>query len=283
MIADYSWARPTPAALKAAGYIGVIRYVGPGNRGRDVTRDEIHRLHLGGLGVGLVWETTTTAALAGWQAGYADVERANHYADRHGYPDHLPIFYAVDTDVSPAAIRGPVADTFRGAIRASKRPVRPYGECDVLDILCGELKLMDCGWQCMAWSRGRLSPYRCMYQLYPPRMDGQVDANEIGPMPLDFLWHPHIEYGHVAHEEDDMPYTETQLRDIAKGAVIEVMQDSVVGLAEAIAEVRAKQDAADQALLRIALTLARMGHEDAQAIAQLVAPGTTLPIPSVNP
>lgn len=193
-VADYSWARPHPKVLAAAGCIGVVRYVGPGNRGRDVTAGEVSALHAAGLGIGLVWETTTTAALAGWQAGYADVAAANRHADTLGYPAHLPIFYAVDTDVTPAQVRGPVADTFRGAIAQSPRPVRPYGEADVLDILCGELGLMDCGWQCAAWSRGLRSTFRCMFQQWPPIMNDTVDFNELGPMPCDFLWHPTITY-----------------------------------------------------------------------------------------
>lgn len=203
-VGDYSWSRPSPEALTDAGCIGVVRYLGPGNRGRDVTAGEVRALHAGGLGLGLVWETTTTAALAGFQAGWADVAAANRYADALGYPDHLPVFYAVDTDVTPAQVRGPVADTFRGAIRASRRPVRPYGEADVLNILCGELGLMPCGWQCAAWSAGRRSPYRCMFQTWPPAMGATVDVNELGPMPTDFLWHPTITYATPLEHGDEL-------------------------------------------------------------------------------
>ena len=198
-VADYSWARPHPEDLHDYGCIGVVRYIGPGNRGRDISREEMRRLHDHGLGVGLVWETTTTAALAGWQAGAFDFEAANRWADSIDFPAHLPVFYAVDTDVTPAQVRGPIADTFHGALsRSSLRPCRPYGEADVLDILIGELELMDCGWQCYAWSRGRRSEHRCMFQNYPPIMDMTVDVNELGPMPCDFLWHPTIGFHEAA-------------------------------------------------------------------------------------
>lgn len=193
-VGDYSWARPSPRSLADAGCIGVVRYLGPGNGGRDLSKAEMSALHAAGLGVGVVWETTTTAALAGFKAGMGDIEAANRWADANDVPEHLPIFVAVDTDVTPDQVRGPVADTFHGALQRSGRPVRPYGEADVLDILCGELGLMPCGWQCMAWSRGRLSALRCLYQLYPPVMGGQVDKNELGPMPTDFLWHPDIAF-----------------------------------------------------------------------------------------
>jgi len=217
-IADYSWARPSAAAMKELGIIGVIRYLGPGNRGRDITAAEVAQLHRDGLGVGLVWETTTHAALAGWQAGHADLTAANRHADALGYPAHMPLFYACDTDVTPHQIRGPVADTFRGAIQASRRPVRPYGEADVLDILCGEMGLMPCGWQCMAWSRGRMSPHRCMYQLYPPALGDQIDLNEIGPHPTDFLWHPSIPFDTTPKDWFDMA-TLDELRTIVREEV----------------------------------------------------------------
>lgn len=212
-VGDYSWARPKPAALVDAGCVGVIRYLGPGNKGRDIMPPERDALHGAGLGIGLVWETTTTAALAGWQAGWSDFAAANRYADALGVPADHPIFFAVDTDVTPAQARGPVADTLRGAMKASKRPVRPYGEFDVLEVLCGELRLVPCGWQCAAWSGGRKSVYRCMYQKWPPVMDDTVDHNDIGPMPNDFLWHPdkpferrHVEAmaATVPQEDDDM-------------------------------------------------------------------------------
>lgn len=203
-VGDYSWSRPAPDVLHDAGCIGVVRYLGPGNHGRDVTAGEVRALHAAGLGVGLVWETTTTAALAGFRAGMGDVDAANRDADAIGAPDWLPIFLAVDTDVTPAQVRGPVADTFHGALQRSDRPVRPYGEADVLDILCGELGLMPCGWQCAAWSLGRRSMYRCMFQTWPPIMSATVDVNELGPMPTDFLWHPTITFATPLEHGDEL-------------------------------------------------------------------------------
>jgi hypothetical protein len=194
-VADYSWFRPDPARLRQDGCIGVVRYVGPGNRGRDITAAERGALHEAGLGLCLVWETTQTGALAGRTQGAFDMSAANRWADLIGYPVDRPIFFAVDTDVTPAQVRGPIAETFHGALaHGAYRPVRPYGEADVLDILCGELGLMPCGWQCYAWSHGRTSPYRCLFQRWPPVWGGTVDHNDLGPMAVE-LWHPTITYG----------------------------------------------------------------------------------------
>lgn len=214
-VGDYSWSRPNLQAMKDAGCIGVVRYLGPGNGGRDITAAEVRRIHDAGLGLGLVWETTTTAALAGFKAGWHDFDQANHYADRIGWPSKHPVFYAVDTDTDVAQARGPVADTLHGALSVGGHPMRPYGEADILDVICGELSLAPCGWQCMAWSRGRLSRYRCMYQLYPPVMAGAVDKNELGPMPTDFLWHPDITFdAPLEHgDEVDMAFTRDEMKE----------------------------------------------------------------------
>jgi hypothetical protein len=266
-VGDYSWARPSPLTLAAGGCVGVIRYLGPGNGGRDVTTAEMAVLHAAGLGLGLVWETTTTAALAGFQAGWADVDKANRYADALGYPGHLPIFYAVDTDVTPAQVRGPVADTFRGAIKASKRPVRPYGEADVLDILCGELGLMPCGWQCAAWSRGRMSSYRCMYQTWPPVMNQTVDRNELGPMPTDFLWHPDIPFDAPLEHGDEVDM-------VTPAEIIDPIVEHLAALAFDLAgKTEAARVSIEQAQINIQDNLAALIREQAGSTREALVAG----------
>lgn len=229
-VADYSWARPAPSALQASDFIGAVRYLGPGNGGRDITASELRTLHDAGLGVGFVWETSTTASLAGNTAGRSDAAKANHYADALGVPDWVPIFMTVDTDVSTGQIRGPIADYFRGAVAVSKRPIRPYGEADLLDILCGELRLMDCGWQTAAWSQGKLSNYRCMRQRWPPIMNNTVDVNDLGPMPTDFLWHPQQAFD--TKEWSDMA-TEDEVRALVReeiGTGVSAVIDAIVNI-----------------------------------------------------
>ena len=60
---DFSYARPVPAAIKAAGYVGVWRYLSGGTPGKDITFAEFESYLNTGLGVGLVWETSAQAAL----------------------------------------------------------------------------------------------------------------------------------------------------------------------------------------------------------------------------
>jgi Domain of unknown function (DUF1906) len=83
---DYSYARPSPAAVKTAGYDAVIRYLSGGTEGKDLTAAEADGLLAAGLGIGLVWETTADRALAGAAAGTADGTAAAKQAKALGYP-----------------------------------------------------------------------------------------------------------------------------------------------------------------------------------------------------
>lgn len=74
--ADYSGGRPGGAALKAAGFTGVIRYVGEGSTGKRLTVAEAQDLAAHGLRVRCVVENTTTDANGGYNAGIAAAHAA---------------------------------------------------------------------------------------------------------------------------------------------------------------------------------------------------------------
>lgn len=279
-VGDYSWGRPDLHRLHDAGCVGVIRYLGPGNGGRDVTRDEVARIHDAGLALGVVWETTTTAALAGWQAGWHDFDAANRYADSVGLPDDTPIAYAVDTDVTVEQARGPIAETFHGVIaRGAHRPVRPYGEAVVLDVLCGELKLMPCGWQCAAWSLGFKSPHRCLYQTWPPVMNATVDHNDMGPRECDLLWHPTLPIISCPPMEDDV--TPEDKAEIINGVIARLdssTADQTATLGQWLGDSRHYDETV---VLKVGVNMASLIHDDLSAV--LVALGKDpLPAFTVN-
>lgn len=77
--ADYSTGRPSGAALKAAGFVGVIRYVGVGSLGKRITADEYASLARSGVQVLLAAELATGDA---WGA-HADIAAA--YARGRAY------------------------------------------------------------------------------------------------------------------------------------------------------------------------------------------------------
>lgn len=92
---DYSWARPAPAAVKAAGYTAVWRYLSGGTEGKDLTAAEAASLHAAGLGIGCVWETTAQRALGGADAGAADGRAAAAQAKAVGLPAGCPLLVNV--------------------------------------------------------------------------------------------------------------------------------------------------------------------------------------------
>ena len=93
-ILDYSWARPSPQSIVDFPAIGVMRYVGPGNNGSDITTGEMAALHDAGLGVGLVYESSASRALSGYDGGAYDAGQAAYYANLLGWPALAPVPHA---------------------------------------------------------------------------------------------------------------------------------------------------------------------------------------------
>lgn len=170
-----------PAAVKRHGGVAVIRYLqtGPSPSWKSARRAEVDIYLAAGLGVGVVWELTTTRALQGYEAGVADARKANQSADTLGLPDTLTIVWTVDTDVSGYA---QVADYDRGWVGGSKRPTAPYGEYSVIEgsVAAGRSRT---GWQTNArgWSGRKISPHASLLQQLPVDLPGlgSVDPNQI--------------------------------------------------------------------------------------------------------
>lgn len=99
--ADYSGGRPSGTALKAAGFGGVIRYIGLGNEGKQINAPEYRGLVADGiqvllvaeLGTGDAWGTDTDDDF-GRGASYARIALAD--ARANGIPDSVPIACAAD-------------------------------------------------------------------------------------------------------------------------------------------------------------------------------------------
>jgi hypothetical protein len=162
LVIDYAWQHPNPAAIKAAGYVGVVRYLSH-DPSKDVTAAEIAALHKAGLSVRLVWETTARRALDGWRAGIVDRREAEKRAAALGYPKGCPIFYAVDCDADPAK----VVPYFKGVNRVHGYPVGAYGSKRVVEALW-KAGLASRLWQTEAWSGTAVSSRASLYQRVKP-------------------------------------------------------------------------------------------------------------------
>lgn len=162
-VIDVSWSKPSPAAVKAAGYAGVIGYL---SHDASKTMSGLYRdeCFAHDLLIGLVFEDAATRALGGHVAGMADGQWANAEADALHWPADRPIYYAVDFDVAAGQVNA-VLEYLTGAHDA--RPSRPAG-------LYGGRLIIDAPqntayrWQTEAWSGAYVSPHACLYQRVRP-------------------------------------------------------------------------------------------------------------------
>jgi hypothetical protein len=159
LLVDYSKARPTPAAIKAAGYAGVVRYLSL-DADKNLSPAERDGLLTAGQSITLVWETEATRAGEGFAAGAMDCRAAEAQARALGYPASCPIFYAVDFGAAPAL----VLPYFTGVASAATFPVGIYGSARVVE----GVSVAPWKWQAAAWSAGRVSPLAHLYQRVTP-------------------------------------------------------------------------------------------------------------------
>lgn len=206
-VIDLSWGRPPPQDIVDEGYTGVGRYLGYdyGPGGRDISKEEMQSYLDKGLQVFFIVESGNNSVRQGWAKGVEQANMANDRLHTLGVPTNTRIVgTAVDYAASLDDLRGPIAEYAKGFNSVSDYSHIPYGNDRALDILCGELKMYDCGWQTRAWSGGRVSKYACMMQEVGYVLNNTSDHNSIYSMEdVNKLLHPVVIK--PAQEEDDMP------------------------------------------------------------------------------
>lgn len=212
-VLDYSAGFPGARAIKAAGYVGAVRYIGsPGNR-KCATAAELDDFNAHGLGMALVFEQTAGQWRNGFEQGKRDARLARDHADAIGFPRNRPIYMAIDQDVVTEDEFRAMGRYLDGAGEVLGREwVGVYGEGAVC------IRAASWGfrwrWQCRAWS-GAINPDtglpytldggRTLYQYYgdgnggpAPIVGGvQADINDV----LQEDWGQHL-------MEDDMSAAE---------------------------------------------------------------------------
>lgn len=182
---DYSFARPDPATIKSSGFDAVIRYLSP-NAGKNLTASERDKLRSAGLGIGLVWEWYADRASEGREAGIQDAQAALAQANALGFPNNLPIFFAIDWDIAdyapastdPRAKLGIIDDYFDGVISVlGADRVGAYGGYWAIKRLF-DAGLIKYGWQTYAWSGGQWDSRAQLRQVLNGQWNGSVDFND---------------------------------------------------------------------------------------------------------
>ena len=195
---DYPWAKPTPAALRAAGVTFALRYLST-DQSKNLTRAEADQLAAQGIWSGVVWETTAGRALAGYTAGAADAKEALKQATACGMPSGRPIYFAVDTDTTWSQVQA----YFQGV--RSVLPLQQVGVYGGIRIIQGaaDSGLVAWFWQTLAWSGGRWDPRAHIRQVGYITV-GKVQCDKNVTDLIDFgQWQPGRTPTTLA-EEDDM-------------------------------------------------------------------------------
>lgn len=196
---DFSWARPGGAAIRAAGYQFVVRYVPYlGDGGKGLTAAEVADYRANGLGLGLVFEQTDGRIFEGYNAGGQDALTSSVAATRLGFPGDQIIFFACDKDTTAATVEA-IRPYLQGAIDViGLERVGIYGEFDVIEF-CLANHLASCFWQTYAWSGGAVHASRDLYQY--------LNGQEVGGGAVDLCESYGADRGLWKVEEEEMGLT----------------------------------------------------------------------------
>lgn len=149
---DYSYARPSGAAIRADGYTFAARYLSY-EPGKNLTRGEADGLRSQGIDVVVVWEAGAYDALDGYGVGVQDAQVAEQQAAAAGSPSDRPIYFAIDFDAS-AGQQGAIDAYFDGVASViGRNRTGAYGGYYPIKRLFDAGKIRY-GWQTFAWSGG---------------------------------------------------------------------------------------------------------------------------------
>jgi hypothetical protein len=154
---------PSTAAMRAAGVVGLTRYLSWTNRdslGKVIHQAEFDRLIGDGFGLALNWEYAANDWLGGAAAGLAHGKEAVRQARALGYPAGCAIYGSADLDMTLAQWNGAgkaYAREYSATVRGAGYRPGPYGPSDVLT-WCRDAGYADVYWQAgmsTAWSGHR--------------------------------------------------------------------------------------------------------------------------------
>jgi hypothetical protein len=185
---DYSWARPSPAGLKADGYEFVSRYLSYGSSGKNLTKGEADGLKAAGLDIVCNWEEGAEDALGGYATGVAHAQAAQAQAVADGMPADRPIYFSLDFDAQPSQ-QAALNDYFDGVASVIGRSrTGAYGGYSAVNRLFNAGKIT-WAWQTYAWSYGQWDPRAQVRQIQNDILNGQADKDQ--SMVADFgQWGP---------------------------------------------------------------------------------------------
>lgn len=153
---DYSWGRPDPGGLYAAGKRFTFRYLSYNTTGKNITATERDALWAAGLAVCLNWENRSDDASDGYDGGHRNATEALKQARALGFPESRPIYFSIDEDTSSNPGR---VDAYLNGVGS----VLPVSRIGVYGGYSTVKRAHETGaaawlWQTYAWSGGRWYP-----------------------------------------------------------------------------------------------------------------------------
>ncbi|WP_051187269.1 DUF1906 domain-containing protein [Nocardia tenerifensis] len=209
---DYAAARPGGAAIRAAGFDFVVRYLSDGGvtlPGKLLTPAEADDLRAHEVSIVANWETTATRMLDGYGAGVVDARAGLAQVLRCGGSQDRPIYFSADFDVTPQ-------DQQRiNAYLDGAATVLGRSNVGIRGGFWSVSRALDAGsaswaWQTDAWSGDRVEPRRRLHQTSRQQIVGGVVCAVNEAESSDFG-----QWDFVAQEDVDVtPEQEAVLRDI---------------------------------------------------------------------
>ena len=158
---DYSWGRPSGAAIRNAGRDFVVRYLfDDGQGGKGLDQSEINDLQANGIAIVPVYEEYANS-FRGRGAGVAQAQRAQAALDKLSLDKSLPIYFAADWDTTEAD-QADINAALEGAASViGLDRVGIYGSFYVMNRSRERAKWL---WQTYAWSGGQVADGIHLYQ-----------------------------------------------------------------------------------------------------------------------
>lgn len=168
---DFAWGKPTVSQMHAVGATWGAGYFSNDST-KNWTKSLVAEFLAAGFGVVSVWETTTTRATDGYQAGVDDAHSAESERASVGLDNKTIIHFAVDEDTDWAS----VASYFAGAASViGKDRVGVYGGIRIINgAAAAGYRFL---WQALAWSAGQWSPHATIRQEGGTVFGGSADVD----------------------------------------------------------------------------------------------------------
>jgi hypothetical protein len=180
---DYSWSRPSAAALQQHGAVFVCRYLS-NDASKNLTPDEAQQLLASGIAIVCNWESTASRANdGGFGGGISDAQAALAQAQACGMPDDRPIYFSVDEDTTV----GPKITAYFHGVQSVLGYDRTgaYGSYTVIQQLL-DAGLVKWAWQTYAWSGGQWDDRAHIRQIQNGLKVGTADVDMNEAMVDDF-------------------------------------------------------------------------------------------------